>query len=223
MKSQSLTCAVILAVSLLAEAAYSQTVTNWGPTRNGVQLSIMKLAILLTLCFVTVFGMGVGKCQSGIISTDTNSLGFNAHPWKGEQPKLPAGATNWGMNVRDVGLLIYSTNDVINPGSTIVVLAALTNASTNVISVDRTAPEIGFKLVLTDRAGKLYDLTREPALGSARDDEMIVPGEQTVKRLTVEFGNDIDPGDYMLEATREFSVSGEKCKLTSNVLKVRIK
>jgi hypothetical protein len=49
------------------------------------------------------------------------------------------------------------------------------------------------------------------------------PGEERIDNIPVTFGENIDPGNYTLKATRSFTVKGEEVKLVSNLLKVQIK
>jgi hypothetical protein len=174
---------------------------------------------------MVVFAANFCNAQASGPLDFTNSPGSIAQPWPEYQPKIPQEATNWGVGVRGVQLLLYPTNTVIDGGSSITVLAVIRNTSTNSIQVIEKDAERNFDLLLTNVAGKVYHLTPHKA---GRNLSMeIVRGTQLALNIPVTFRSEIEPGDYTLKATRLFWMEKdkkfEKFEIESNLLKVQVK
>jgi hypothetical protein len=131
--------------------------------------------------------------------------------------------TNWGRSVKDIRLAINITNGVIEAGSLTAVATVIHNASTNAISLISEGPAVDFDFVLTNGAGKLYQLSPQFVAGSTMK-LTLSPGEDLPVKAPVSFGTNIEAGDYVLKATRFFwSVKNDKFELESNLIKVRVK
>jgi hypothetical protein len=181
----------------------------------------------LTVC-MSLFGANLCMAQSN--TTIGNPDLSRLMPYKGDQPKVPVHATNWGPSVRGVRLLIYMTNSVVESGSTANVLTVITNGSTNSIGLGFTALPSDFGVLLTGSGGRLYHLTAPPLALRINQRMTIMPGEQDARNIQVTFGEpihawedglrkNIEPGDYTLQATRNF----EGGKVESNLITVRVK
>jgi hypothetical protein len=132
-------------------------------------------------------------------------------------------ATNFGKSVQGVQLAITMTNSVFQVGSSSTVASVTTNSSTNTITVDISAPTIHFGVLLTNDTGKLYHVTTRLDIREPGRLVTINPGEEQSESIPVTFGENIEPGDYTLKATRKFSSSdGEDFTLESNSIKVKI-
>ena len=67
---------------------------------------------------------------------------------------------NWGSPVCGVQMSINISNNVIDVGSGFVINIEIRNSSTNTISLGESNPEKDFTVLLTDKSGKTYQLTR---------------------------------------------------------------
>jgi len=181
----------------------------------------MKITTIL-ICLIS-FNSQMCRSQTNAAAHSNNASAFGIQVWCGDQVKIPVDATNWGSSVQNVRLQIYLTNSVVHSGSSLTMLGIITNASTNAIALTRTVPTTGYDVRLTSRAGKSYDLTEMPALMNARGYYAINQGVISAVTLPVNFGTNIEPGDYTLQATRAFSSSDGNFKLESNPLKIQIK
>jgi hypothetical protein len=184
----------------------------------------MNLSAAKTLAAIGMAVLGINLCiaQSNV-PPEAPQPPVGKKEWSEPQPTVPAGATNWGPNVQDVRLSIMMTNFVVTTGSTINVVAVITNASTNRISLVTAFSPRDFNLLLTNNNGKSWPLI--PKLGDflTVTDETIRPGEVIVRTLPAWFRDEIGPGDYTLKATRKFRVKDDWLTLESNVLPVRVK
>jgi hypothetical protein len=131
-------------------------------------------------------------------------------------------AADWGQSVQGVQLAITMTNSVFQVGSSSAVASVTTNSSTNTIIVDISAPTIHFDVLLTNDTGKLYHITTRMDIREPGRLIMINPGEEQNESIPVTFGENIEPGDYTLKATRKFTLNGGKFTLESNSIKVTI-
>ena len=131
--------------------------------------------------------------------------------------------TNWGNSVQGVQLAITMTNSVFQVGSSSTVESVTTNSSTNTITVDISAPTMNLGVFLTNDTGKSYHVTTPMMIRGPRQLVKIKPGEESAESIPVTFGENIEPGDYTLKATRHFSMNGKDFELVSNLLKVQLK
>jgi hypothetical protein len=118
------------------------------------------------------------------------------------------------------------TNSVVQSGSSSIIVAVITNCSTNFVELGVTNPEVDFDPILTDGSGKvLHLIARPPPPLLTRSSTVMTmnPGEQCVWVLSVPFGNGIAPGGYTLQASRGFKTSDGGFKLESNPLKIQVK
>ena len=157
---------------------------------------MIRLISSLTFCML-VFAANFCISQANGPLASTNLPSSFAPPWPEYQPKVPQEATNWGVGVRGVQLLLYPTNTVIESGSSITMLAVITNTSTNSIQVIEKDAESDFELLLTNVAGKVYDLT--PVLRGRRLSMEIKGGAQLALNIPVTFRSDVEPGDTHFE------------------------
>jgi hypothetical protein len=108
------------------------------------------------------------------------------------------------------------------------------NTSTNVIVYGESSPEQDFSVFLTSRSGRTYKITRT-TLGYTRLIPMkINAGETANWTIAVSCAHYFDPpgfipaktavpaGDYLLKATRKFSVGNKPHEIESNLLSVRM-
>ena len=180
---------------------------------------------LILICF-GICGVRLCVAQSNAASGATNRVPFAPHFWNGVQPAAPIGATNWGKAVQGVRLSITMTNSVVQSGSSSIIVAVITNCSTNFVELGVTNPEVDFDPILTDGSGKvLHLIARPPPPLLTRSSTVMTmnPGEQCVWVLSVPFGNGIAPGGYTLQASRGFKTSDGSFKLESNPLKIQVK
>lgn len=184
-------------------------------------LVMAKLA-MLTL-WMSLVGAKLCMAQSNATAGNTNGAAMLAAGRRAQQPKVPLDATNWGPSVCGVRLLIYMTNSVVKSGSTANVLTVITNGSTNSISLGYTALPSDFDVLLSDGTKTLYHLTSPPLSLRINQRMVIDPGEEDARIIEVTFGEAFQPGDYSLQATRNFGSSEGGFKLESNPLKIQIK
>jgi hypothetical protein len=130
--------------------------------------------------------------------------------------------TNWCEAVQGVQLSITMTNNVFDVGSHSVVASVTKNSSTNTIIVDMSAPTVNFDVLLTNDTGKLYHVTTPMMIRGPRKLVAIQPGEESVESIPVTFGENIEPGDYTLKATRTFTLNDKEFTLESNSIKVKV-
>jgi hypothetical protein len=135
----------------------------------------------------------------------------------------PPDAASWGKPVQGVRLSITLSNDIVAVGEETTLSAAITNSSTNSITL-----AVGFTVLLTSDTGKIYQLVTPVLLQSGRVVEKnLEPGGSRSWNIPLKVRGDIKPGNYTLEATKSFSVSNGRSfvgfRLVSNDLKVQVK
>jgi hypothetical protein len=183
----------------------------------------MKKWALLKLC------IGLLEANLCLAQSNTTVAPNSLAPFdfsNGVQPKAPPGATNWGKSVAGVRLSITMANGFVEAGSTNIIVAVITNSSTNFIEMGVTSPAADFDPILTSSAGKLYHLVAPLPMPLLTRVNMFVamhPGEQCVWILSVPFVKSIEPGNYTLQASRGFKTSDGGFKLESNPLKIQVK
>jgi len=131
--------------------------------------------------------------------------------------------TTWGNSVQGIRLSLTMTNTVADTGSSIGIVAAIRNSSTNAISLGFTGTPTDFDLVLAGGGGKLYHLIPPNDIDLATTVMIISPEQQRAWTISVTLEKNIKPGGYTLNAIRNFVVKHEHFKLVSNSLKVQIK
>ncbi|HEY5043670.1 MAG TPA: hypothetical protein VIK53_16985 [Verrucomicrobiae bacterium] len=136
-------------------------------------------------------------------------------------------AANWGQSVQGVQLMITMTNRVFQIGSSSVVTSVTRNSSTNAITIDVSAPTVEFDVLLKSETGKLYHITTPLKIRELSKPVMINPGEEKSESIPVtfgvtRFGDAVEPGDYMLKATRPFVLNDKEYTVESNSIKVKI-
>jgi hypothetical protein len=139
------------------------------------------------------------------------------------QSNTPGTLTNWGPGVEGVRLSITMTNGFVERESTFWIVAAITNSSANIISLNHISAAADYGVVVTDASGKSYNL--RPRLAGGSSGRLFVePGMQSVLTIPVTLGKDIGPGDYTIKAARGFLLKDGRFFIPeSNPLKVRIK
>jgi len=137
------------------------------------------------------------------------------------QPKIPSDATNWGATVEGVQLLIYETNRIVQDAASITLLTVMINGSTNTILFEESDKSTDFFVLLTNVAGKVYNVT--PFVRGRRSLLDLNPGEMWPFNIPVTFPKSIEPGDYVLTAERPFVVKSARYMLQSNPLRIQIK
>ena len=132
--------------------------------------------------------------------------------------------TNFGESINGVTLSVDLTNRVIGVDSTMRLPARIKNASTNVISLDEADILSDFTVFLARDSGKIYkQLTPKPSGHYYRTFEMnIAAGKAFDWNIPLIIVKDIEPGEYMLVATRRFWIGKSSYELVSNMLKVQI-
>jgi hypothetical protein len=141
---------------------------------------------------------------------------------------------NWGTAVASVQLSVSLKNTVIAAASSFSVFTAMENTSSNFVFVGESSPDQEFSVFLVANSGRTYKLTRTP-LGFTRSGVMkINPGTTANWIIAVNCAHYFDPpgfiptktavpaGDYLLKATRKFSVGNKAQEIESNLLSVRI-
>jgi hypothetical protein len=136
-------------------------------------------------------------------------------------------AANWGQSVQGVQLEITMTNSVYQVGSSSVVASVTRNSSENAITIDISAPTVNYDVLLTSETGKLYHITTPLKIRELTKLVMINHGEEKSESIPVtfgvtRFGDAVEPGEYMLKATRKFVLNDKEYTLESNSLKVQI-
>jgi len=141
----------------------------------------------------------------------------------------------YGKSVQEVQLSISVSNSVIVVGSELVISAEIKNLSTNVIYLSESSPEMDFNVLLTSDSGKVYKLTPPAVVFTRLLRTDLKPGESRDWIIHVGINKyfeppslvatdkNIEPGDYILKATRHFSKNNSIFELESNLLKVQIK
>ena len=155
--------------------------------------------IVGTICLIA---LGIVACRAQSNSSQTSS-------------------SRW-MDVQGVRMSITLTNDVIEAGSTITLVAVIKNSSTNAIHLGQLWEPADYDVLLTSGAKKVLHLIQEPDISTLNTRLTINPGEQNVRVIPVTFGKSIEPGDYTLSATRRFAFSEVELTLESNSIKVKI-
>jgi hypothetical protein len=135
---------------------------------------------------------------------------------------LSAKAADWGGSVQGIRLSITTTNNVLKIATSTSIESVIKNSSTNAITVDVLAPTIYFDVLLTSDTGKLYHITTPLEIRGPGRLVAINPGEELNESIPVTFGNNIEPGDYTLKATRTFTLNDKEFTLESNSIKVKI-
>jgi hypothetical protein len=132
----------------------------------------------------------------------------------------------WGTSVQGVRISISMKNAVVTRQSPAEVEAVITNSSTNdIVLLLVRGPEDVF-LTLTNAAGKEYILTpplEDNELFGSKSFTHIKAGNATLTTIPVILKKEIDQGDYVLKATRDFSVGDKQFKIESNLLDVQVK
>ena len=123
----------------------------------------------------------------------------------GEALKVPLDGTNWGKPEHGVRLLIYTTNAILQAGLSINALTIITNGSSARILLDEMGPDDDFDLFLTNSAGRYYHLT--PPRAHMNTAAAIEAGTESAMMIPVRFRANIQPGDYLLIATRYFTLN----------------
>jgi ankyrin repeat protein len=134
--------------------------------------------------------------------------------------------------VQGVRLSIAMTNRVFEVPSSTAVTALTTNASSNAVMMDITLPPMNYRLLLTNRAGKCYDVPAPFAGNGFSETVTLQPGETHMETIRIFFFGSIEPGDYTLMATRtvifpwtqhsDFTFEDQSFKLVSDPLKITI-
>jgi hypothetical protein len=182
----------------------------------------MMINLALLSMYILVFGANLCTAQSNGPPEVTTPETLPYDPWPAYHPKIPADATNWGTPVQGVQLLIYTTNSVMERGSSIEVLTVIRNAATNLIRLGEQNPWNDFDFSLTNAAGNSYKLNR-PHRNTLNLMVGLNPRTQRAMFIPVESWKSMVPGDYTLAATRSFWSSNGNFKMESNPLKVQIK
>lgn len=139
------------------------------------------------------------------------------------QSNGPADVRMWGKSLQGVQLAITTTNDVVDAGSSVILKATTTNASTNVVHFVVIIGEPDLDLLLTDAAGKLYKLTPQPP-DFERSSVELEPAKINVSTIQAAIGSNLLPGDYTLKGSRYFFVNrSDHFKLESNSIRVHVK
>ena len=128
--------------------------------------------------------------------------------------------TNWGPSVCACQLSIGLRTNIFIPGTVATLHEWIRNSSANKVWVVRQS----WNLFLTNDLGKKYliGLPSGTTVSMPRRSDAY-PGEFIVDDGGVVFGADIEPGDYMLQFTRDLEAdSGRKFTLVSNSLKIKI-
>jgi hypothetical protein len=157
----------------------------------------------ITFIFVCMAAIGANRCMAQ--SNDSQTI------------------TNWGQSIQGVQLAIVMTTNVFSVGSSAVATFVITNSSANTITVTVPVSIVNSDVVLINDTGKIYDLT--PHIGAIRmlsAHRQLNPSEEDVESLSVTFGENIEPGDYTLKATRTFTLNEKEYTLESNSIKVTI-
>jgi len=128
--------------------------------------------------------------------------------------------TNWGKSVQGVQLSTRLSNRTFQVGSSATVAAVIKNSSTKDITLLVSA--VNFTVLLTNNAGKSYNIIKPVVILYPSQIVTINPGEKRDESITVTFAEKIEPGDYTLKATRKFSSSDGDFTLESNLIKVTI-
>jgi uncharacterized membrane protein len=143
------------------------------------------------------------------------------------QASGPQLVKSWGKSIEGVQLSITLSNNLIATGSRATIVAEINNSSTNDIYIGESSyNNRDFKVFLESSDGKLFKLTPNLTPGEQISSRMIrrrlKPGESHNWNILVTIGKNIEPGDYMLKATRNVIIDHRSLDLTSNPLKVRI-
>jgi hypothetical protein len=143
--------------------------------------------------------------------------------------------TDWGESVHGVHLAVTLSNNVVVVGSRVPVFIKMENLSTNDVYMGESTPEKDFSIILTSGSGKIYRLTPIAIVFSHTFRAKLDPGENRNWIITVELDKyfappglvathaNIEPGEYMLKATRKFILARDAHDLNSNLIKLQIK
>ena len=135
----------------------------------------------------------------------------------------PMKAADWGESVQGVQLSVTMTNSDVRIGASATIGAVIKNQSTNDITLDISVPALSFDVLITNGAGKSYHIITMPALILyPRHLVKIKPGRENGESIPVTFAEDIEPGDYILKATRKFTTKDGGFTLESNSIKVQV-
>ena len=133
--------------------------------------------------------------------------------------------TKWGNAVEGVQLSVSLTNNVVGVGLTTTLLAQIRNISTNTITIIVSDTLVSdFTVYLTDNSKRIYKIA-EPsgAVFAVSPPIDIGPGESHSWTIPLTIGKNIEPGNYILKASRHFRMKVADCELVSNSLVVQIK
>jgi hypothetical protein len=146
---------------------------------------------------------------------------FGANLCTAQSNGLPA-TPKWGDSVQGVQLSITMTNSVFGIGTSTTVAAITKNSSSNEITIEISFPTVAFNILLTNDAGKSYRIVTPFLIRGMRQFATLKPGEERIANIPVTFREDIEPGNYTLNASRHFTLNNEEFSLVSNALKVQI-
>jgi hypothetical protein len=179
----------------------------------------MMMKFALCVIGIVVLGASLSEAQSNapLDTTNSRTLIDKLH---GESFKVPLEATNWGKAEQGVRLLIYTTNVIFKAGSSITALTIITNGSSAHIFLEEAGFEDDFDLFLTNSAGRYYHLT--PPRMHMSSMTGIASGTESAMMIPVRFRANIAPGDYLLIATRYFTLNKADFRLESNPLKIQV-
>ena len=168
--------------------------------------------------------------DAGVRRAATNSLGIDLGYWGSI-----ADSNGWGKAVGGVQMSVAMTNTVLVAGSTVIASIAIKNSSTNMIWLpEDAAPRQGvphFIISLVAGSGKVYGLVGGPSiLDLARLEGPKVRG-QTIRidpggtgRWQVPIPiQTVEPGDYRLRVTHDFSRNGRRAEVEATVSRVEVK
>jgi hypothetical protein len=138
----------------------------------------------------------------------------------------PTASTNasWAESVRAVHMSISISNTVVAAGATLFLTARITNESTYIITIIETGSLAGFDVYLTSDVGIVYKLTSSAHIRNHRARKLqLTPGQTHDWRIAATINKSIQPGEYLLEATRRFTLEDKEFVLPSDLLTVQVK
>ena len=139
---------------------------------------------------------------------------------------------DWGDSVKGIRLSIAMTNLVWQNGASASVSAVTTNSSTNGVEIATNFPGLEFDILIKNQSGKRYHVATPLWYRGPRGFIILEPKSDIIEAIPVTFGktvtfggNDIDPGEYTLTATRSFTYPGQRDKfyVFSNPLRIQVK
>lgn len=130
--------------------------------------------------------------------------------------------TNRVENANGIYLSISLSNNIVNVGST-TIKAAIQNLSTNTIGLVEFPGMTDFDVFLINSSGKSFKLTPSKPLSGSRVPVMLKPEESRNWAVPITIGNELKPGEYVINVSRNFNANGKWFVMHSNSLKVSIK